>query len=382
MKSGPLIVPTRDEILAGANIECLEPAEIWTRAPADFVVDLSGGHVDHCLSEQQPNQRHASYRNRCADVLVFGYHHFHGMIDSGNTLLCQEVDYARERLDIHILHHPGRDTAIPQIYRTRKGYRVDYARVRPHAIAGSAYFGTPIEPLNWGMWLLQALPYAVDFLSSGQAEKFLTYMDRDWQRRLLVSVGIAEERLAPYELSTTYHCDDLTFQQSSAIDLTPGPREREIFARVARDVAGVKNSAPKRRIFLSRQSITRESNGTYRALLNEAELVEALSARGYEIVEPETLSFADQIRLFSEAELVIGLGGAALFNVVFSPPGARIVTIESSSAFVHAHACIFSALGHHYGVIFGRQDPNDATPVQKRWSVDVRGVIEAIRQYE
>ena len=377
-----MAVPAPDEVLAGSSIQCLEPPAIWTRPPADFVVDLSGGQIDHCLSVAQDNIRHGSYRNRFSDVDVFGYHHFHGVLHRNGRIDCQEINYLTEQLDTHILHHPGRDKPIPQIYRNGDGYEVDCDGINPDKLDGALFFGTPIEPLNWGMWLLQAIPSAIDFLSHGQADRFFAYVARDWQRKLLNTVGISDEKLVHHELSCTYHCDDLVIKQFSHIDLVPTPMEQEMFSRVARDVAGVKSASTRRRIFLSRRSVTRESGGNYRALLNEDALVEAFAARGYEIVEPELLPFPDQIRLFAEAELVVGLGGAALFNVIFSPPATRVVTIESSAAFVHAHACLFGALGHPFGVIFGRQDPEDETPVQKRWTIDVEGVMKAIGQYE
>jgi capsular polysaccharide biosynthesis protein len=162
----------------------------------------------------------------------------------------------------------------------------------------------------------------------------------------------------------------------------PTPLELEALAQVAGDLAGVAKGKPSRRLFLSRRSITRELGGNYRALLNEDALVEAFAERGYEIVEPELLAFPEQIRLFAEAELVVGLGGAALFNLVFSPPATRVVSIESGAAFAHNHAALFGALGHPFGFIFGRQDPEDETPVQKRWTIDVEGVMQALRQYE
>ncbi len=382
MKSMPLVVPSREEILAGPNIQCLENQEVWVRQPADFVVDLSGAHLDHALSEPQPHQRHGSYRNRFSDVLVFGYHHFHGVLSQNGRIDCQVIDTLRGQLDTHILHHPGRNEPIPQIYRTKKGYRVNYDKMRPIQLDGVPYFGTPIEPLNWGMWLLQALPSAIDFLSDGQADRFFAYIDRDWQRGLLNAVGIPDEKLVHQELACTYHCDDLVLKQFSSIDFVPTPLERDVFARIARDVGGVEKPTVNRRVFLSRRSITKASEGTYRALQNEAALVRAFAARGYEIVEPELVSFPDQIRLFAEADLVVGLGGAALFNTIFSPPSTRVVSIESSTAFAHDNACLFGALGHPFGFIFGAQDPEDETPVQKRWTVDVRGVMRALKQYE
>jgi Glycosyltransferase 61 len=381
MRTKPLIIPSREEILAGSRIECLEPPELWKRPAADFVVDLSAAHLEHSLSEQQPQWRHGSYRNRFSDVLVFGYHHFHGILTRTLRIYCQEVDAVPHHVDIHIAHHPGRDTAIPQIYRTKRGYRVNLDQVSPVMLDGTVYFGTPTEPLNWGMWLLQAIPSAIDFLSHGEGGRFFAFIERDWQRHLLNALGIPDDKLLHHDLSCTYHCDDLILKQFLGMDLVPSPGERDIFARVARDIAGVEKFGG-RRIFVSRRSVTRASEGTYRALLNEDALVEALAARGYEIVEPELLPFADQIRLFAEADLVVGLGGAALFNTIFSPPATRVVSIESSIAFVHAHACLFGALGHPYGFILGKQDLEDQTPVQKRWTVDVAGVLRALRDYE
>ncbi|HUD65090.1 MAG TPA: glycosyltransferase family 61 protein [Candidatus Sulfotelmatobacter sp.] len=221
-----------------------------------------------------------------------------------------------------------------------------------------------------------------DFLSDRQAERFFAYVGRDWQRRLLNALGIPDSKLVHQELGCTYDCDEIVLRQFSHIDLVPTPTEMEVFARVARDVAGVEKVNASRRLFLSRRSVTRESEFTYRALLNEDALVEAFLSRGYEVVEPELLPFPDQIRLFAEAELVVGLGGAALFNVIFSPPATRVVSIESSATFAHNHACLFGALGHPFGFIFGRQDSEDETPVQKRWTVDVDGVIRTLRQYE
>jgi hypothetical protein len=382
MKTRPLVVPSREEILAGSDIKCLEPAGIWKRPAADFVVDLSGSRLEHSLSEEQYQRRHGSYRNHFSDVLVFGYHHFHGILTDDLRIYCQEIDGVQHHLDTHICHHPGRDAPIPQVYRTKRGYRVNFDQVTSVILDGGLYFGTPVEPLNWGMWLLQAVPGALDFLSNPQADRFFAYIERDWQRHLLNALGIPDEKLVHQDLCCTYHCDDLILKQFSGMDLVPTPREQEMFARVARDVAGVAKPGGGRRLFVSRRSVTRAADGTYRALLNEEELVETLAARGYEIVEPELLTFPQQIRLFAGADLVAGLGGAGMFNVVFCSPGTRVVSIESSAVFVHSHSSLFGALGHRFGIIFGRQDVEDQTPVQKRWTIDVEGAVRALSQYE
>jgi capsular polysaccharide biosynthesis protein len=129
---------------------------------------------------------------------------------------------------------------------------------------------------------------------------------------------------------------------------------------------------------ISRLSITQRSKKQYRALQNENELIDALAARGFDIVEPERLSFPEQVRVFREAECVVGLGGAGLFNVIFCQAGTRVVSIESSTAFVRGHALLFGSLGHRLGIVLGKQDPQDDSPVHKRWTVNVPEAVRHI----
>jgi capsular polysaccharide biosynthesis protein len=67
-----------------------------------------------------------------------------------------------------------------------------------------------------------------------------------------------------------------------------------------------------------------------------------------------------------------------MFNVVFSTPGTRVITIESTTNFIDAHTNIFGSAGLEYGVIFGREDRTDPRPNQKRWSLDVDRAVEII----
>jgi len=84
--------------------------------------------------------------------------------------------------------------------------------------------------------------------------------------------------------------------------------------------------APRRRIFVRRASELRQ-------LLNEADLIERLAARwGFEAVQPETLSFAQQVQLFQDADFVAGAHGSALTNCLFCRPGTEVLTITAPFA--------------------------------------------------
>ena len=78
-----------------------------------------------------------------------------------------------------------------------------------------------------------------------------------------------------------------------------------------------------RRIFLSRRS------GIRRGIENEAVLVEVASRAGLEIVDPATLTFAEQLELFKDSTLVVGGSGAVMANYLFLRPGAEVIALTS-----------------------------------------------------
>lgn len=76
-------------------------------------------------------------------------------------------------------------------------------------------------------------------------------------------------------------------------------------------------SAIGKRIYVRR-------NAGVRKLVNDQQINDILAAAGFTVVAPEELSFSEQVRLFSQAELVIGATGAAIANLIFCPPGCKV----------------------------------------------------------
>ncbi len=68
--------------------------------------------------------------------------------------------------------------------------------------------------------------------------------------------------------------------------------------------------------------------GGVKGIANEDALCRALASLGVEIVHPEQLSLAGQVRLFGTDRVVMGLCGSAFHTAAFAPPRARLVMIE------------------------------------------------------
>lgn len=66
-----------------------------------------------------------------------------------------------------------------------------------------------------------------------------------------------------------------------------------------------------------------------RLVSNFADLESALVPKGFKVVEAETLTFIEQVALFSRAKIIIGSSGAALASLVFAPKDAKIFILIS-----------------------------------------------------
>jgi Glycosyltransferase 61 len=89
--------------------------------------------------------------------------------------------------------------------------------------------------------------------------------------------------------------------------------------RIFQNVAGQVRTDTHRRVYVSRRL------ASARRVLNEEQVVETVRSFGFETVCLEELPLLEQIRLFREAEAVIGPHGAGLANIVFSQPGTNLV---------------------------------------------------------
>ncbi|MSP88866.1 MAG: DUF563 domain-containing protein [Alphaproteobacteria bacterium] len=79
------------------------------------------------------------------------------------------------------------------------------------------------------------------------------------------------------------------------------------------------NVEPRRRLFVGRR------DASHRKLVNEDAVFAALEPLGFERADPNRLSFADQISMFAQARVVVGVQGAALANCMFCSPGTPLV---------------------------------------------------------
>ena len=111
-----------------------------------------------------------------------------------------------------------------------------------------------------------------------------------------------------------------------------------------------------------------------RQVINERELEQSLTRLGFRIAVTETMSYAEEVRLFSEAEIIVGAGGSGLSNVIFCRDKVKVVEIaanEPGSKYPDSTDYSLSAgLGHGFSVYLAKPIPRLA-PNRFDLAVDV-----------
>ena len=83
-----------------------------------------------------------------------------------------------------------------------------------------------------------------------------------------------------------------------------------------------KNNSKQSKIYISRQ------NCSYRNLINEGDIIDKLKKLNFKIVDLNNLEIIQQIKLFSEADVILSPSGSALTNILFCNKGTKVFEIS------------------------------------------------------
>jgi len=185
---------------------------------------------------------------------------------------------------------------------------------------------------NWFHWMVDYLGRTLEIPATIPPDIPILISDRVSQAGLQALRELTDREIVPLDASSAsrvgrlhiaapvvQQIDDprLAWAGSFALRLPSLRRLREHWG------ASGMASRDGRRIFLSRRS------GVRRGLENESELAEVARSCGLEVVDPATLTFAEQRALFLDAALVAGGSGAVMANYLFLRPGAEIIALTS-----------------------------------------------------
>lgn len=292
-------VDTTEQAAAATGGRCIlaRPAETITRAappagPADAMFRASLTEtVTRAVVAELPRGR------------VLGPHH--AVID-GNGDLVQDLSYyfgtTRPREHPLFLH------PFPPLPREVTG------RLGVLATRGD---------VNYYHFLIDVLPRLAVLAAVPEIEAPTTWyvpLATGFQRELLSLAGISPESCIDSSVDPHVRAETLVVPSPPSMVVVNPPWVVEWLRSVL--LPTPIDRVPGRRVY-----VTRGTSGNNRAVSNEADVIAALQARGFDCVDPGAMTVAEQIRTFAEATIIVATHGAALANLVFASPGSTVIEL-------------------------------------------------------
>ncbi len=227
---------------------------------------------------------------------------------------------------------------------------------------------------NYGHWLVESLPrlLLIERAYDISALKIILIDRNDKINNVYVQslafLGVNPANIVWYK--DLARVDRVIY--ASPVTIHPWIKSRicvEALERIAQAVASDGMSQHKK-IYISRNV-----DSPNRKMMNDAEIIEIVRRRGYEIVNCGNLTFEEQVRMFSGATHIVGNLGAGFTNLAFSPRGVRILALMSPLMEDDFFYDLVSLKEGHYWAIHGdgcglRQDYRDDFTINpERFSV-------------
>lgn len=210
---------------------------------------------------------------------------------------------------------------------------------KPEPVQKAAVFVDACAP-NYAHWVTEVLPRISLFCSDNSFKDVAIVVNDGLHENIMESLALVtglDRQIILLPVGRGLVVDELYL--TSVAGYVPFERRKKglsgyshgVFSSAAFElmynkVISVANNIPDcalpEKIYLRR-------NSGVRNITNSAELEKYLVGEGYVVVEPEKLSFLQQVNLFANAKVIIGATGAALANILFAPKNAKIYILIS-----------------------------------------------------
>ena len=204
----------------------------------------------------------------------------------------------------------------------------------PEVIPAIATFVDACAP-NYAHWLTEVLPRVATFCNDNRFEGIPIVVNGGLHKNIMESlalvVGTGREIIAlPVGRALTAN----TLFVTSVVGYVPFERRNNKLSEYSHGLFNPTSLAlVKEKIDISTANISIEGfpekiylrrNSGARKIVNGREIETYFQSIGYAMVEPEKLSFAEQVKLFGNAKVIVGSAGAAMANLIFAQEGTNI----------------------------------------------------------
>lgn len=190
---------------------------------------------------------------------------------------------------------------------------------------------------NYWHWMFDVLP-KIGMLEKVNLKKkpdyyLLPSLKKKYQKESLLILNIPSKKLINGQKDKHINCNNLlAVDHPNLVNNNPSKSMKNIPIWIIKWLRKkyIKNklkdlSFPKR-IFINREN---DSVLERRKLINNQEIKKLLIELGFKIITLSDYTFQNQIKLFNNANLIVGLHGAGFANIIFSKPKTKIIELQS-----------------------------------------------------
>jgi capsular polysaccharide biosynthesis protein len=128
------------------------------------------------------------------------------------------------------------------------------------------------------------------------------------------------------------------------------------------------------RIYISRKF------ARFRRVINEDELVPILEKFGFKVCYFESMNFQEQVKLVSGAEIILGMHGAGMTNMIFMPEGRQVVEfIIGGKGHNNCYYSMANSMGHKYSyLVTSSESPDQLNTNVKVDPIQLKNLLERL----
>lgn len=266
-----------------------------------------------------------------------------GLILAGDIALCDAIKYDKEH---HINFRYGPIVKVEadrvQVKVRRKVKEIECA-INLCGLASFNYYHFTMEIISRLGYVncfpdMESMPVLIDedIKAYYQLEEFVRIMNPNREiiyvpkgGRIQVNLLIQPSMNTWMPINTVeknFHLSDNLIAQSGIMNIRAGVNQY------------IKPQTTKK-IYISRK------NCHAIRLVNEFEIIPIFEAAGFDIIYTESMSYIEQVKLFSSAKCVVAPTGASLTNVIYCHSGTVLGCIIPQEY----NFCIYSTLAHYIG---------------------------------
>jgi len=190
---------------------------------------------------------------------------------------------------------------------------------------------TPEAPANYYHWIVDLLPrVALIREAAGNFENFerilINGSRAHYEQSSLAAFGVPANELIYVDARHRFRIASSTIPSMDHSSKIVAPWKLRALRQMRDGLIDIDSGTPSR-IYISRK------NAVVRRVLNETNLAPALREAGFTMIELEPLLWSEQVRLFSNAAVVLAPHGAALANIAFCRPNTVVAEIGTRAGY-------------------------------------------------